>query len=62
MLSLTILVAFGKTKIDNVNVITSGVGASNEEIVWLDITMDYSLLMDFLDTADELNRDHQNCF
>ena len=60
MLSLTILVAFGKTKIDNVNVITSGVGASNEEIVWLDITMDYSLLMDFLDTADELNRDHQN--
>ena len=62
MLSLTILVAFGKTKIDNVNVITSGVGASNEEIVWLDITMDYSLLMDFLDTADELNRDHKNCF
>ena len=62
MLSLTILVAFGKTEIDNVNVITSGVGASNEEIVWLDITMDYSLLMDFLDTTDELNRDHQNCF
>ena len=55
MLSLTILVAFGKTKIDNVNVITSGVGASNEEIVWLYITMDYSLLMDFLDTADQLN-------
>ena len=62
MLSLTILVAFGKTKIDNVNVITSSVGATNEEIVWLDITMDYSLLMDFLDTTDELNRDHQNCF
>ena len=61
MLSLTILVAFGKTKIDNVNVITSGVGASNEEIVWLDITMDYSLLMDFLNTAYELDRNHQHC-
>ena len=61
VLSFAILVALGKTKINNVNVISGGVGSSNQEVVGLDITMNDSLLVDFLNTAYELDRNHQHC-
>ena len=60
VLSFTVFVAFGKTKINDVDVVTSSVCASNEEIIWLDITMDDSLLVNLLNAADELHCNHQN--
>ena len=61
VLTLAILVALGQTEVNNVYIVSSGVGASNQEVVWLDITMNDSLLMDFLNTAYELDRNHQHC-
>jgi len=55
MLSFRIFVALGKTKIDNVDIVL-GVGvAADKEVVWLDVTVDYTLLMDFLDSQDHLS-------
>ena len=60
VLTFAVLVALGQTKINNVYIVSGGVGASNQEVVWLDITMNDSLFVDFLDTTDELNCDHQD--
>ena len=52
MLSFRIFVALGKTKIDNVDIVL-GVGvAADKEVVWLDVTVNYALFMDFLDSQD----------
>lgn len=50
--SFWILVAFGKTKINNVNVIFSTLCTSNQKVIWFNISMDDSLFMDFLDTLN----------
>ena len=62
VLALAVLVALGKTEIDDVDVITSGVLTANEEVIRFDITVDYALLVHLLDTSDKLNGDHQNSF
>jgi len=59
--TLSVLVALSKTEIDNVDVVTCSVSASNQEIVWLDITMDQSLFMHLLDTTHKLVGDQQYC-
>lgn len=62
MLSLRVLVAFGKSKIDDVHWIFRGFRATDQEIVWLDVAVDNFLFVDRLDTFDHLNGDEQNCF
>lgn len=62
VLTFTVLVALGETEIDDIDIVSGGVGASNQEVVGLDITMNDSLFVDFLDTADQLNCYHQDSF
>ena len=60
MLSFAVHVAFGKTEIDDVNVVTCGVVSSNKEVIWLNITMNDSFFVYFLNTVDELFGNHEN--
>lgn len=62
VLALRVLVALGQAEIDDVDVVTSGVLATNEEVIWLDITVDDALFVDLFNAADQLHRDHQNRF
>ena len=61
VLTLGVLVALGETEIDDVDVVSGGVGAADEEVVRLDISVDDALLVHFFDTADELGGDHEDC-
>lgn len=58
--ALSVLVALSKTKVNDVDVVASGVGSTNEEVVWLDITMDESLFVHLLDTAHKLDGDQKH--
>jgi len=49
MLSIRIFVAFGQTKVNNVDVIFSGFSTTNQEVIWLNISVNNSFLMDLLD-------------
>lgn len=60
--SLTIHVTFGKSEIDNVYVVFGCVRASDQEVIWLDVTMNNPLGVHLLDTADQLDSDHKNSF
>ena len=55
MLTLTIHVTFGKTEINNVYCVTIRFSATNEEVIWLDITMNNSLSMDLLEMLHKLD-------
>ena len=57
MLALTILVALCKTEIDNVNVVLGQISASEQEVVGLDVSVNDSLIMNFLKALDHLLRD-----
>ena len=52
VLTLRVLVALGETEIDNVDGVLGLLRAANHEIVWLDISMDNSLFVHFLDALD----------
>ena len=52
MLVLGILIAFGQTEVDNINVVLGGFCGSNQEIVWLDVTVDDALLVDLLNSLN----------
>jgi hypothetical protein len=54
VLALRILKALGKSKINNVNVVFRKLGSTNQEIVRLNIPMDDSLLMHFLNSLYHL--------
>ena len=56
----TVLVALGETEINNIDVISSCFGSTNQEVVWLDISMDNAFLVNLLDMTDELKGNHQN--
>lgn len=60
MLTLRVLVALGKSKVNNVNIILSGVRVSNQEVVWLNISMDNALFVHFLNSLDHLSGNAQN--
>ena len=57
MLALTVLVALGQTEVNNVNIVASGLGPANQEVVRFDVTMDDSLLVHLLDSLDHLRTD-----
>ena len=60
MLTVRRLEALGESKIDDVDSILGLIVAANQEVVWLDITMDDALLMHNLDALDHLHRDVQD--
>lgn len=60
MISLTIHVALGKTKVNDVDEVTGGLGRSDEEVIRLHITMDNSLGVDLLEMFHELNSNQKN--
>ena len=55
MLTLTVLEALSQPKVNNVDLIFGLVRATDQEIIWFDIPVDYSLFVHFLD-AHQLNR------
>ena len=55
MLTLAVFVAFGEAEIDNIDVVTRGLGASDQEIIRLDVTVDYSLFMHLLNSLNQLD-------
>jgi hypothetical protein len=52
VLVIGILVALRQPEIDDVNVVLSALSAANQEIIWLDISMNDAFLMDLLDTLN----------
>jgi hypothetical protein len=60
MLSLGVLVALGESEIDNVDIIFSSIGVSNEEVIRLDISVDYALLVHLLDSLNHLSGNAKN--
>ena len=58
VLALTVLVALCEAEIYDVDVVSTRFCASDQEIVWLDISVDDSLFMHFFDALDQLNGDH----
>ena len=61
MFTLTILVALSETEIDDVDIVTGGLGASDQKVIRLDITMDDPLLVHLLDSLDQLDADQEAC-
>jgi len=62
MLTLRVLVTLGEAEIDDVDVVTGRVLAANQEVVWLDVSVDDSLFVNLFDAFDELNCDHEDSF
>ena len=62
MLALTVLIALGQTEVNDENVVSSGLSASDQEVIGLDITMDDTLLMHFLNSLNELRADQKDRF
>ena len=60
MLSFRVLVTLSKSKIYDIDIVLCVLTASNQEIIWLDVAMDDSLLVDLLDALDELHCDHED--
>ena len=52
MLSLRVLVALGKTKINDVDIVLGRLVAADHEVIGLDVTMDDPLLVHFLNAMD----------
>jgi hypothetical protein len=52
VLSIRVLVAFGKTEIDDENVVFVSVVSSNQNVIWLDFSVNDSLFVDLLNTLN----------
>ena len=52
MLSLGVFVALSETEVNDVDVVFSAIIAANQEVVWLDISMNDPLFVDLLNTGD----------
>ena len=62
VLTLTILVGLGETKVDDVYVVACGFRATDKEVIRLNIAVDDSLIMNFLDPSHHLTADLENSF
>jgi len=56
VLSLSVLEALGKSEINDINGIFCRLSASDEEVIRLDIPVNYPLFMDLLNARDHLDR------
>ena len=52
MLTLGVLIALSETEIDDVDIVFGALVAANEEVIRLDISVDNSLVMHFLNTGN----------
>lgn len=52
MCTIRVSETFCETKINNKHAVFSGITAANQEIVWLDVSMNYSLFVYLLDSFD----------
>ena len=57
MLSITRLVALSQTKINNIDSVFGCFGSSGHEIVRLDVSVDDSFFVNYLDSLEHLNCD-----
>lgn len=62
MLSLRVFIALCETEINNVYIIFCGICVSYQEIIGLDISMNYALFMHFLNSLNHLGGNAENCF
>ena len=62
MLAGAVLVALGKTEIDDVDLVTGLLSGADEEVIRLDVTMDDSLGMNLLKVEHELDCNHEHGF
>ena len=62
MFTGAILVAFGKTEVNNVDVVTGRFSGANQEIIRLDISMDNSLGVNLLEVLHQLNSYQEHGF
>ena len=60
MVAIAVLVALRQPEVNNVDVVPSRLGATDQEVVWLYVTMNNSAFVALLNTAYELNCDHQD--
>jgi len=60
VLAVAVLVALGETKVDHIDAVTSRFSSPDEEIVGLDIPVDNTVLVAFLNSLNHLNSNHQD--
>jgi hypothetical protein len=60
VLSIRILVALGETEIDDEDVVLVLVVSSNQKVIRLNISMDYPLFVDLLNSLNHLDGDAEN--
>lgn len=60
VLSLRGFEALGEAKVDDVDAVLGSVGAANQEIVRLDVSVDDSLVVHFLNSLQHLDSNHQH--
>ena len=61
MLALAILVALGKTEIDDVHSIASMFSGTNKEVIWFDIAMNDSFFVNLVHVTHKLNSNQKHC-
>ena len=59
--SFTVHVALGQTEVNDVDIVAGGVISTDEEVVWLDVSVDDALLVHLFNAADELLGNDQDC-
>jgi len=52
VLALTVLVALGEAEVDDVDVVAGGFGASDQEVVGLDVSVNDALLVHLLNALN----------
>ena len=62
MVAIAVLVALCQPKVNYIDVVTSCLRATNQEVVWLNVTVNDSAFVTFLNTADKLDCNHQDSF
>ena len=57
MVPIVAHVALGQTKVDDIDLILVTLVGSNQKVVWLDVSVQETVLVDLLDSADHLESD-----
>ena len=60
MFTLGVFVALGEPKVNNINVVLRLLSSPDQEVVGLNVAMDDSFLVDFLDSLDLQQRSNYN--
>ena len=60
MFTLGVFVALGEPKVNNINVVLRLLSSPDQEVVGLNVAMDDSFLVDFLDSLDLQQRCNYN--